>query len=154
MYSWGEAGAKLPEMTVLAQANLSQTVACSSDSCSYKNLSTVEVGLQMVCQSFDLHSPTLNTPQPYCFCSGLLCSLAASTVQQLPHHFWLVFVCTISPLIPNAITNVPIVRASTAIQFVCVLKLVRCNTTQCGFESRSRFSLYRSHQSPISFISL
>ena len=49
----------------------------------------------------DRHSPTFNTPQPDCLCLGLSCSL--STVQQPAHHFWLAFVCTISPLIPNAI---------------------------------------------------
>ena len=36
---------------------------------------------------------------PDCLCSGLLCSL--STVQQPAHHFWFVFVCTISPPLPK-----------------------------------------------------
>ena len=37
-----------------------------------KHLSTVEVRLQVVClcQRFDRHSPTLNTPQPDCICLG------------------------------------------------------------------------------------
>ena len=35
-----------------------------------------------------------------------------------------------------------------SVQFVRVLRLVRCDTTQCGFDSRSR--LHRSDQSPIS----
>ena len=54
------------------------------------------------CQRFDMRSPTLDTPQLDCLCSGLLCSLASSTMQQPTYHFWLVFVCIISPLIPNA----------------------------------------------------
>ena len=80
-----------------------KVLASSRDSRGYKNLNNVEMALQMVClcQRFDRHSPTLNTPQPDCLCLGLSCSL--STVQQHAHHFWLVFVCTISPLIPNPI---------------------------------------------------
>ena len=116
------------------------------------------MGLQVacLCQRSDWQSPTLNTPQPDCLCSGLLCSL--STVQQPAHHFWLVFVCIISPLIPNAIltplsvSELCLVRHSlVSVQFVLVLRivrLVRCNTTQYGFDSRS--SLNRSDQSPIS----
>ena len=77
--------------------NLGQFVASSRDSRAYKNLSTVEMGLPVVsmCQRFDQHCPTLNTPQPDRLCSGL--------VQQPAHCFWLVFVSTIFTLIPNAI---------------------------------------------------
>ena len=112
-----------------------------------------------MCQRFDQHSPTLHTPQPDGLCSDLLCSTCINTMQHPAHYFCLVFVCTISPLIPNVILTrlsvylresgnclvwYPLVR----VQFVLVLRLVRCNTTQCGFNSRS--SLYRSDQSPIS----
>ena len=81
-------------------------------------------------------------------------------MQQHAHHFWLAFVCTISPLIPNAILTrlslyqckgireLCLVRHSlVSVQFVRVLILVRRNTTQCGFNSRS--SLHRSDQPPI-----
>ena len=60
---WGREGA--------GSCNLSQSVASSPDSRGYQNLSTVEVGLPVVClcQRFDRLSPTLNTctPQPSLF---------------------------------------------------------------------------------------
>ena len=132
--------------------------ARDTDSRCYKNLRTVEVGLLVVClcQRFDRHYPTLNTSQPDCLCSCLLCSLTVSTVQQPAclclHH--------LSPY-PKCYTSTPIstckrirelylVRPSlVSMQVVRVLRF-RCNTTQCGFDS----SLYRSNLFPISFISL
>ena len=84
--------------TCAGSRNLGQSVASSRDSCSYKNLSTVKMGLQVVClcQRFDRQSPTLNTPQLDCLCSGLFSSL--STVQQPAHHFWLALFAPSLPL--------------------------------------------------------
>ena len=95
---WGREGA--------GSRNLGQSVASSCDSHGYKHLSTVELGLQVVClcQRFDAALPNSQYPtarlslfRPY------VVFAQCNKFQQHAHHFWLAFVCTISPLIPNAI---------------------------------------------------